>query len=162
MFRQQIGHGQVGERVFAVKGSHRHFAVDSRNRAISDGPGRTHEQSLACKRTFPNEIPILQYADDCFLATLRDDTELRPTALKIEDCISGISLRKDSLALPKQHKSPALAYRGQTFWASKSYCFLAGTAAHILSHLRAATLSLKSFTTARSKRFILAHFYRKC
>jgi len=39
----------------------------------------------------------MQHCNDAFLALVRDDVELDPASLDIEDCIGGISLPEDLL-----------------------------------------------------------------
>lgn len=57
--------------------------------------------------------PVTQYADRCFLASLRDNGQSHLTRLQIKYCVRGIPLREDRVLLRKEHRFPALADGGE-------------------------------------------------
>jgi hypothetical protein len=109
---QQIRHEQIGKCVFPVKRLHHGFLLNSQQSAIRHGCRRAHSERLACKRTLTEEIPITQYADRRFLASLGDDGESYLARLQIKHRVCGIPLCEDGVLLRKEHGFPALADAG--------------------------------------------------
>src|SRR5450759_3454367 len=105
----------VGERVLAVKRFHHCRFLDSQNIAIGDRGRRLHAERLTSKATLSQKLALTQYADRCFLASLRDDGEFHLAILDVKHSVARIPLREDCLFLRKKHKVSALADRGKEY-----------------------------------------------
>jgi hypothetical protein len=66
-------------------------------------------ERLACKRNFAAKVSLTQYADCCFLASVRDHGEFYLARLYIKHRIREIPLGEDRVFLREKHKFPALA-----------------------------------------------------
>ena len=74
------------------------FASDLERGAGGDGSGRDQTQSRhSRKRLLAHEVAWRQQRDGGFLADLRNNGDLRPALLKIEDRVCGISLGEERL-----------------------------------------------------------------
>ena len=52
---------------------------------------------MAIEASFTKELSRFQYPNNCFLALFRDNENLDPSLLNIENCISDVSLGKNDL-----------------------------------------------------------------
>jgi len=52
---------------------------------------------MAIEASFAKELSRFQYPDNCFLALFRDNENLDPSLLNIENCIGDVSLGKNDL-----------------------------------------------------------------
>src|SRR5581483_9712479 len=117
---------QVGEHVFSVERNYHCLLVNLQNFAVRHCGRRPHAQRLSSQATFAEKLPLAQYAQGCFLANLRYDTEANLTCLDVEDRISRISLRKDYFFLGKSHYFPTHADSGKEFLRVEVGPFLGG------------------------------------
>src|SRR5580658_794314 len=92
-----------------MKRLHHGFLVDVQNSAIRHCGRTAHADSLARERTFTEKVPLTEYTDRSFLASLRDYREFYLARLDVKHRISGIPLRKNPSFLREKHKFPALA-----------------------------------------------------
>ena len=68
---------------------------------------------MAIQASFAKELSSFQDSDHCFLALFRDNENLDPSLLNIENCIRDVSLRKNGLVLVKFQNGFALADFGE-------------------------------------------------
>ena len=68
---------------------------------------------LPGETTLAEEVIRTKYCDDCFLALLGNDGELRLALLDLEDCIGRVSLGKDDLAFAVLADAPAFTHTGE-------------------------------------------------
>src|SRR4029077_4164909 len=111
--RQQIGHEHFGNFAFAMKRFHHGFLFDSQNGALRHCGGRAHTERLARKRAFTEKVSLTQYANGCFLASLRDHGESYLAGLDVKYRVSSLPLREDGFFPREEHKFPALADAGK-------------------------------------------------
>lgn len=65
------------------------------------------------KASFAKEIIVAEHGDDCFFSLLRNDDDLHPPFLDIENSIGRVALRKDARVLWVLANGPAVANLGE-------------------------------------------------
>src|ERR1700739_2532531 len=77
---------------------------------------------MAIEASFAKELSRFQDSDYGFLALFRDDEDLDPTLLNIENCIRDVSLREDDLVPVKLQNGLAFADLGEKqFWIKQGF-----------------------------------------
>src|SRR5438552_14643447 len=101
--------------MFPMKRGHHRLLLDPQKLAVRHCSRGSHTESLACQRAFPKKIPLTQYSDRGFLASLRHDGEPDFTFLDIEDSIRLIPLSEDRLLFRDgQHLSGVADHREES------------------------------------------------
>jgi hypothetical protein len=96
---QQIRHEELGQvRLVAHGGDHRGLG-NSRDHAVVDRGSRREAQRMAIQASFPEEVTGPEDGDDGLLALRRDDGELDPALLDVENRVCRLSLRENDVLL---------------------------------------------------------------